>query len=54
MTGARVGDQVVDPASHLHSRAGLQVVKTGRGQGEHLHVDALLVHQRQTTIAEIG
>jgi hypothetical protein len=54
MTGARLRNQIVDAAGRLDGRAGLQVVKSGRGEGEHLYVDALLVHQRQTTFAEIG
>ena len=54
MTRASIRDQIVDATGRLHGRAGFKIVKTRRGQGEHLHVDALLVHQRQPTLAEIG
>ena len=54
MSGAGFRDQIVHALRGLDGRAGCQIVKPRRGQGEHLDVDALLIHQRQTTFPQIG
>ena len=51
---ARLGNEIIHATSRLNCVARRKIVQAGRGEGEHLHVHALLIHQRQTALAQVG
>jgi hypothetical protein len=54
VTGTRLRNQIVDALGYFDGWAGLQIVKPRRGQGKHLHVDALVVHRGDPLLADVA
>ena len=50
MSRDRFGDPVVGIACEFHGLGGGQRLESGRRQGEHMHIDARVVHVGQTAL----